>query len=225
MPMTRHRAQSSFTFEIKRANRRSPEVRTLSKPPSLRGSSLADQVFGKASERPRGPECDKIKPPAAAPPTPLLFSTSPECGRTKEPQAQPTPRRVLPDLLSIPVDPVTERIQQEAQERAAKREASREPRVKKSPHRSVARNEHTVSVPVRSLMDGITGPSIISNPVTDSAVASQASDQPVEQVRSSSTRERKALRMRAKRNERIGLPTPRLPAGQRWKRRLPKACW
>ncbi len=33
------------------------------------------------------------------------------------------------------------------------------------------------------------------------------------------------LSNRIKRAERSGEPVPRLPAGQRWKRRLPQACW
>jgi hypothetical protein len=36
---------------------------------------------------------------------------------------------------------------------------------------------------------------------------------------------RKPLKAAAMRAERLGRPLPRLPAGQRWKRRLPKACW
>ena len=65
MPMTRHQARSSFTFEIKRANRRTAEVATVSKAAS--GLSLADQVFGKTATGPTARTISAVESPTSGP--------------------------------------------------------------------------------------------------------------------------------------------------------------
>src|SRR3954464_6312662 len=101
MPMTRHQARSSFTIEIKRANRRTAEVATVSKAAS--GLSLADQVFGKTATGPTARTTSAIESPTPVPDIDLFKTT-----------AQPSPvRRILPDLLTIQVDPVEERAKRE----------------------------------------------------------------------------------------------------------------
>src|SRR3712207_3933401 len=123
MPLTRHPARSTFTLEIRRALRRTPEVHSLGKTCASASSSLADQVFGKVSGPPR-PRPGRTQPPAPVPPTHSSRVTTPEEDRS-EPSARPSPRRILPDLLSSIVTPVEERVRREAQEGAARRKAAR----------------------------------------------------------------------------------------------------
>src|SRR3712207_5782967 len=119
MPLTRRPARSTFTFEIKRAHRRTPEVQTQSRtfPPA---GSLAQQVFGKAPAPSRDPQSESTHLPAPARSTPSVGFTAPEVGRT-EPSAQAPARRILPDLLSIAANPVEERVRKEAEARASRR--------------------------------------------------------------------------------------------------------
>ena len=110
MPLSRHSARS-FTFEIKRANRRRPEVVAVSKSLS-HASPLADEVFGtssadRATKKPAG----QANVSAGIWPSDVLPDNT-----------APSPRRVLPDLFSIQVDPVAERMQRLAHERATRRE-------------------------------------------------------------------------------------------------------
>jgi hypothetical protein len=102
MLMTRHPARSSFTFEIKRANRRMPEVVTLSKTSSPGSSSLADQVFGKLSVQSRASQPSQINVPASVRPAHSLGTNSPDVSCTSKPSAGRSARHVLPDLLSVP---------------------------------------------------------------------------------------------------------------------------
>jgi hypothetical protein len=214
MPMTRQRAQSSFVVEIKRSSGRTPEVFALNKTSTFRRSSLADQVFSKDLGRPLSAQIDKPKVHAAAQQAPsaaLVFAAAPE------PQTQPSPRRVLPDLLSIPLDPVAERIRQEADERASRVRATRKERRPKS---LATRAVRSVSMPATPV------PMQTKADVTAAtAPGSQTVQQPVRQDLPAPRRLRNVLTVKAKRAERGGLHMPRLPAGQRWKRRLPTACW
>ena len=117
MPMTRQRARSSFTVEIKRSNRRTTEVSKLSPPPA--SSSLADQVFrtGPALPAPQGHQGGfSAAAIASAPDNAVRAARIPET---------PHAPRVLPDLLSTRPDPVEERAMREAQERAARRAVRR----------------------------------------------------------------------------------------------------
>jgi hypothetical protein len=121
--MTRHPARSAFTFEIKRTNRRTPEVLNVSKASSPEGSFLTDQVFGKLSVPPRTLQPGKIKVPTSVRPTPTPAPHSPETFGKTEPSAERSARRVLPDLRSVPESPIEERAQHEADERATQRKA------------------------------------------------------------------------------------------------------
>jgi len=209
MPMTRHQARSSFTFEIKRASRRTPEVATVVKAAS--GLSLADQVFGKTATGPTARIISAVGSPTPVPDIDLFKMTS-----------QPSSvRRILPDLLTIQVDPVEERAKREAEEKARRR-ASRTAEVKAA-RQSTGRPE-----PVPAAV-----------PVVEATREEQPSHRPTESVSppstlietveenaaSSGSRRGRSLKAAAMRAERTGRPLPRLPAGQRWKRRLPKACW
>ena len=216
MPMTRQRAQSSFTVEIKRATRRTPEVLTLTKTTSLHRSSLADQVFSRVSGRPLSPQVSTGEPPRLAqqtsPPSPSL----PGAG-SPELQAQPMPRRVLPDLLSVPADLVAERIKQEDAEKAARRRVSRKIRKRTSPQPSLPEVQDETSAP--TVVISVTGTSreVMAEP--------KAAPQPATQTTGLRVRRWTVLAVKARRAERQGRPLPRLPAGQRWKRNLPAVCW
>jgi hypothetical protein len=227
MRMTRHPARS-FTFEIKRANKRTPEVLTLSKISSPEGSSLANQVFGKLSVRSPAPQAGKIKVPTSVRPVPSFGIDSPEAFGKTEPSAERSARRVLPDLLSAPVTPLEERVQREADERAARRKASRMKRAKGKAERSsvTATREDAPSTAVATTMGTTTEPVIANNQLLGAVSAlPQETVQRIKLVATSRKRKRNALRSAFKKAGRNGRPVPRLPAGQRWKRRLPQACW
>jgi hypothetical protein len=231
MPIPRHQARPSFTFEIKRANRRSPEVVTLSRASSTSLASdslaLAGQVFGKVSGWPAeaGARSGRIEGHAHARLTHLFDAASGgeqthRAGSLQAPVA--TPRRVLPDLLSAPVDPVEERLRQDAEERATRR---RGPQVKRAKSR--------VAPPTSKSGDGsLLAPDEAEAILPDLTTASSPVSEPLVQVLNSCGSGEVSrnhigapLLRRIKRAERSGQPLPRLPAGQRWKRRLPQACW
>ena len=231
MPIPRHQARPSFTFEIKRANRRSPEVVTLSRTSSTSLSSdslaLAGQVFGKVSGRPAdaGARSGRIEGPAPARLT-HLFDATPGVEQTERAGSlQPreaTPRRVLPDLLSAPVDPVEERLRQDAEERATRRRAPRvrrpknrvsHPTSKSGDSNLLARDAAQAVLPDLTPASGLVSAPLVQVP--NSCGSGAVSPNPINA----------ALLRRVKRAKRSGQPLPRLPAGQRWKRRLPKACW
>jgi hypothetical protein len=220
MPLSRHPARASFTFEIKRANPRLAKVLPPSKTPPLVRSSLAEQVFGKVSAPSRNSvftpyqqsASERLKAPAE--------NTRAEARRA-EPATQGSERRILPDLLSITVSPVEERLRQEAEERAVRRKAMRA-------RRSESRPAHSKQ-PLSKL-----GDSCESNGRTDAQSENTAARnlQVISAVQvtaaegvSSGRRISIARSNRIKRAERTGQPLPPLPAGQRWKRRLPKVCW
>ncbi len=225
MRMTRSPARS-FTMEIKRASRRKPEALSLRENSSPDGSSLADQVFGKLSAQPRAALPHKIEVPVSVRSTPALSTDSPEASCTSEPLAERSVRRVLPDLLTIPANPVEERVQREAEERVAQRRASRTRRAKGAEHSSPAAAHGAMARPYVATIGAI--PKVVN--VEDSSpeaviTVPQKTVRSVQQVGTSSKRKRNVLAALTKRAERNGSPLPRLPSGQRWKRRLPRACW
>jgi hypothetical protein len=218
--MTRHKARSTFTFEIKRAAKRTPEVVTLQRTPATAGSSLADQVFGRFSPSPSAPRAGEAEP-----------KPSEAAGSIPAPPPQsevPQPRRVLPDLLSVPADPVEERMAQAAEERTARRRAAEpRPAQPRKPRRA-----EPAPKPVEGLfsfMDDLPDDDEVPVPVARPepaapAVAADAADISA-RPKPSPRAGRRSLKAVAMRAERKGGEPPRLPAGQRWKRRLPKACW
>jgi hypothetical protein len=226
MRMTRHPARS-FTFEIKRANRRMPEVVTLSKTSSPGSSSLADQVFGKLSVQSRASQPSQINVPASVRPAPSLGTNSPDVSCTSEPSAERSARRVLPDLLSIPIDPVEERVQREAEERIDRRRAARVSRAKKVVERSsvAAACDDAATTPVPTAEDTVREPAVANTQPPEAPVSPQKTVHPVQQIATPRKRKWNTLVAALKKAERSGRPVPRLPAGQRWKRRLPHACW
>jgi hypothetical protein len=74
MPLTRHPARSAFTFEIKRAHRRTREVITITKT-SSHYTSLADEVFGTPSSRPVTLDSNRDPQPLSATPDQIAGTT------------------------------------------------------------------------------------------------------------------------------------------------------
>jgi hypothetical protein len=229
MPMTRHSARSSFTFEIKRANRPSPEIlgrRKTSFPASL---SLADQVFSKFSGLPTTPQSPRFEvPPSDRLPSQSgsLGTNSREMREGTEPTSKPTPRRVLPDLLSSPSDPVEERLRAEAEERAARRRTVRRMRADEGHGTSPEPiHDHNIAPKGDALADSTNA---FLEAETADAGALAAPEKPNLQQsrrRSHGRGEPPNLKAAARRAQTKGLAEPRLPAGSRWKRRLNWTCW
>jgi hypothetical protein len=200
MHSTRHPARSSFTFEIKRANRRAPEVLTLSKKPSGAGPSLIDQVFGTLAGT--GPASEQISHPL-----PASRSSGPQVASPGDAVPLPSPdrcaRRILPDLLVVEHDPVAERIKQEVEERAARRAVKSKPRTSRPVRTTVAQ----CALPDDGV-DNAEAPAQANRTVPPAeADPDQGTDLP-------------ALPRRKRQTE------IKVPAGQRWKRRrLPSVCW
>jgi len=230
MPMTRQRARSSFTLEIKRSNRRTTEIATPGTTASVVSSSLADQVFGAFSAKPATRQSSDAEPRAPET-TPALAGEN----RSGPAPVAPHVPRVLPDLLSIPLDPVQERVVREAEEQAARRAAARNTRARPADrHPAVAREPAPkpahIAPAAASATTGTPEPASVkpssTKPVrVKPASATSNKTAPAEYAGVSGTDKLKPLKRAAMRAERLGLPLPRLPAGQRWKRRLPKACW
>jgi hypothetical protein len=227
MTMTRHSGRSSFTFEIKRANRRTPEVITLSKASSPQSSSLADQVFGKFSGRSPAQQPDRIDVPVSDRRMPTLGTNLPDLSGATEASAERSPRRVLPDLLTVGVNRVTERVRRDAEERTARRKAARVSRARNEVVLSVAKAQDDDAAPASVTINAevVTQPRMAEAPLPKAVVPPLGCIKTGEQTATSRKRKRNALLAAFKKAERYGQPIPRLPAGQRWKRRLPKACW
>jgi hypothetical protein len=213
MYMTRQGARSSFTVEIKRANKRPIES---SKVASATGNELVERVFGsllgsadsfKAPE-PLAATRSQAPRPHPAPPE------EPASGLTDQPPRQPA-RRVLPDLLAPDVNPIAERMRQQAEQRTARRRAALESR------RSTAKGENQQAE--RNLAPMVAEPVIA--PVRDGPVASvQPPTRGTDAAMTSEKRKQNARPSILKKGRRSG-QRDRLPAGERWKRRLPRACW
>ena len=218
MPVTRRPARSSFTLEVKRANRRTPEVLTISETSAPAATPLADQVFGRSPGRSRPQKFDYSDASVSDRRKPVLGTGSPEA---IEPPAKASPRRVLPDLLTAGVDPGKERLHQEANERSTRHSTSRMSRTKKEgAHRAAtARGAEVGPDPVKIAAVAVT------QPLSETVIPPHDSVETVEQVSTSRKRKRHALLAVHKSDKRGGRPMPPLPVGQRWKRRLPKACW
>jgi hypothetical protein len=226
MRMTRPPARS-FTFEIKRASRRKPEALTLRENSSPHGSSFADQVFGKLSAQPRAALPGKIEVPASVCSTPALSTNLPQVSSTRVPSTEQSARRVLPDLLTVPANPVEERVQREAEERVARRRAPRTCRAKGVEHSSVTAAHGTMAPSLVTTIVGVSTEAVNVDSSSPAAIITvpQKTTRPVQQVGPSRKRKRNVLTALTKKAERNGRPLPHLPAGQRWKRRLPKTCW
>jgi hypothetical protein len=220
MPLSRHPARASFTFEIKRANPRSAKVLPPSKTSRLDISSLADRAFGKVS----APSSHSLFTPYQQSASERLKAPAENTraeARRAEPATQDSERRILPDLLSITASPVEERLRQEAEERAVRRKAMRARRSESKPTPS-KQQAGELGDPCGS--NGRTDAQSTDNTASTLQVVSAVQVTATEGV-SSGRRISIVLSNRIKRAERTGQPLPPLPAGQRWKRRLPKVCW
>src|SRR5215212_659245 len=177
MHMTRHRAKSSFTVEIKRANRRAPEVTTVAK--TVLGHELIDRVFGRPTGAPAETSRTVAHPRetgaghSPVPLTPPAYGSDSTCLRPSE----PPPRRVLPDLLARGVDPVEQLMKHEFEEQAARRSAmllSRRVRIAAA-SAIEPQSEASVSVPLDDMAQQIIAP-VPEEPVTAVEAAVEATE-------------------------------------------------
>ena len=130
MNIMRSRAKT-FTVEIKRANKRSAASASV-RPTTFDTASdtMLKRIFGNSAALPsRSGEQHARSDDVSDGTRPPQVSSGVDVGvarisRTPEPNA----RRVLPDLLSVVVDPVEERMKQQAEQRAARRRALLESR-------------------------------------------------------------------------------------------------
>jgi hypothetical protein len=202
MYITRPRAKS-FVVEVKRAGKRSLDPTSAPKA-SHTGSDLVERVFG-SFVTPLAGRPEKLARPhdraEGARPSQAPSGASVSDGvltQTPEPNA----RRVLPDLLSVVVDPVEERMKQQAEQRATRRRALLE-----------SRRSNASSNP--------DGEPIFKDRVRPSDDAVREAPQPT----TLGKQKNDVLTPAMRKARRAGLRSPRLPPGQRWKRRLPQACW
>ena len=231
MPMTRHSGRSSFTFEIKRTPRPSPEILSRRKTSFPAFSSLADQVFGTFSGPSTAPSFDGSQGSASDRSQVGLGSLgviSRERGEGTEALKKASPQRVLPDLLSVLPDPVEERLREEAEERAARRRAARQARVvtgEGASIRSASANKEMQPVQ-RATMDSGSSMLAKGRPSTPEPLLRGPEQSPA-LLAPTRVQSKGAANMKeaARRAQKKGLQAPRLPPGERWKRRLPWMCW
>jgi hypothetical protein len=224
MRMTRHPGRSSFTFEIKRASRLSPEVLTPRKTSFPASPSLAEQVFGKFSGPPTAPQSPRFVVPNLD-----RLPNSREMRAGTE-ASKATPRRVLPDLLSSHLDPVEERLREVSEERAVRRRAVREVGMMGVDRRTS--EEPPQATPEPSAVDthfdkgsADTSLEVDRKSVPDESPMSADAEAVQRETGTRAARKLGRLRAASRRATKQGLPQPRLPAGSRWKRRLPWTCW
>jgi hypothetical protein len=218
MYMSRHQARSSFTVEIKRATKRAPEVATVSQ--RAFGNELLDRVFGGLAGA-RSGNSGPVRPDQTGTGHARVPHIEPRHGddSTRIGPPQQPPRRVLPDLLSVELDPVEQRMRQEAAEKAARREAMLEGR-KRSTAAISANEPKRDAAPV---MPPVEATQPMFAPVPNEVVSVEDTLMGTVGVQTPEKRKRNAGRS-SKKARRAGLPH-RFPAGERWKRRLPQACW
>jgi hypothetical protein len=219
MYMSRHQARSSFKVEIKRANKRAPEVATVSQ--RAFGNELLDRVFGGLAGARSGNFGQVERPSETGTEHPDVPHADPRHGgdSTRIGPPQQPPRRVLPDLLSVELDPVEQRMRQEAAEKAARREAMLESR-RRSTAATSAREPKRDAAPI---MPPVEVAQPMGAPVPTEVVSVEVTVTETAGVTLPAKRKRNAGRS-TKKARRAGLPH-RFPAGERWKRRLPQACW
>ena len=227
MRLTRYPARSSFTFEIKRASRPKPDILNCQKTPLFAGPSLADQVFGKFSGPSNGPYLDGSPPPALGAGLGLLRVNSRENDTKTESTRHPSPRRILPDLLSAA------REEERAREAQMLLNGRRLPQCPRTPARPKTAQPEAVQPeePVRSrrLWNARAvesqGEAVPPRPEVAAFVATAAPDvdqAPVSAEPSGAGRGN-AIGLLPRKVKRVGQPIP-LRAGERWKRRLPPVC-
>lgn len=214
MHTTRQRTKSSFTVEIKRANKRSPEVMTVARAGST-GDELAERVFGGTAtppeRRPAGPGDVNLDLSGR-----FEVQPGPDRRLAESRPEELSSRRILPDLLATDFDPVQQRIRQEQEERAARRKIAVETRVANGAtvrRRRVKVEEAYVPATAPEPPAAIAR----SAPVVSFARAAERAPAP-------ETQKRIARPSALKRALKAG-QCPPFPAGERWKRRLPKSCW
>jgi hypothetical protein len=205
MNIMRSRAKT-FTVEIKRANKRSAGSASV-RPTTFDTASdaMLKRIFGNSAALPsRSGEQHARSDDVSDGTRPSQLSSGSDVveaaviPRTPELQV----RRILPDLLSVVADPVQERMKQQAEQRAARRRALLERR------RSKASSNPD-------------GEPISKDRVGPSDGAIREAPQPT----TSGEQKKDVLTPAMRKARRAGLRPPRLPLGQRWKRRLPQACW
>jgi hypothetical protein len=218
MHMTRQRAKSSFTVEIKRANRRSPQIATA----ALFDKELLERVFGGLPGAQTGISGPAEKGNAKHTNVPDALTTNPRSldrSAGVRPPERPA-RRILPDLLARDVDPVAQRMELDVAERAARRRAMR-------PSRRVSMAAASASEPQPdapgALLPGEIAQQIIAPVWEEPVTAVEVAVIETAGAGAPAKRKRKA-RLDTIKARRTGSP-PLFAAVERWKRRLPKACW
>jgi hypothetical protein len=210
----RRRAKPSFTVEIKRANKRLRHIASSSGRDQAEALGWANALL--------------VSEPA---PVPELRSVLAPAGQAETEAPQSRSGRVLPDLSWV--DPVQTRERQEAEERAARRRAipgtrrrattGEEPKAQTvldltpmTVKASAAEPASEIVVAAEQAAEQLNGPNTPAEALNDTAP---------EQARKRLGDKGRVYRAAYPKTQRRGLPMPSLPRGERWKRRLPPACW
>jgi hypothetical protein len=213
----RHRTTPSFAVEIKRA--RTPSVGTSTR----RAVAFESDTCHRPKMRPSD------DPFAAA----KSLSRLPLSGETTSDAPRARTGRVLPSLIRV-VDPIQARQQQEMDERNARRTLAQ-----KTGSKAATAEESIAAVAPRKphVSPANTGefhgtdetPAGGSAPLTGAVpdthlVASSSREMPSGHAEEPRGKKRNTYWAAYRKAVRRSLPLPSLPAGQRWKRRLPHAC-
>jgi hypothetical protein len=224
--MPRNRAPTFFKVEIRRSTRH--PARPSSPELALAGGHVAaaERLFGRPTTSiptgviKNGGRELREEPTKASDPTEGVDGVV-----TKTPR----PIRVLPDLKWR--DPVEERICKEAEDRVVRRRAVR---VRRPARRK--RAEQSEASDCRSgAGSGLTNGQAANGSIEVGEARSSAPAEPIrpapdalstsKPISAPKPKRSGNLRVACRRAEKRGLPLPRLPAGSRWKRRLPWMCW
>jgi hypothetical protein len=231
MHMTRQRAKSSFTVEIKRAGRRSAAAHGATK--AILGLDLLEHTFGAPSRAgaplPRATELEDAPHSRASD---ALYRGPKPVHDDAKARSEPHARRILPDLLARAADPLQERMEREAEERAARRRARADSSRRDAeavpdgkPEGEITRTVSAAAAePVaeitRTVLAAPAEPVLPSSP--EQPISSAADEADESQGAASS--ERQSPGRSARRAQRAGRADG-LRRGERWKRRLPDVCW
>jgi hypothetical protein len=201
-----HRAIPSFTVEIKRAKK--PSVLALT-----RKVVVSDRD---THHRPKRLPFDDLFA-ATKPPSSLLLGSE-----TTHDNPKASVGRILPSLASMNSIPVRE--QQETKEEPARQRRAR----KISGRVATSDAPDRATAPRKGLAPSSnTGELVPPEPATQEVhvVASSSADTPSGHVEERRNKMGKHYWAAYRKAMRRGSALPRLPAGERWKRRLPPACW
>ena len=216
MHMTRQRAKSSFTVEIKRAGRRSAAAHGATK--AILGLDLLEHTFGAPSRAgaplPRATELEDAPHSRASD---ALYRGPKPVHDDAKARSEPHARRILPDLLARAADPLQERMEREAEERAARRRARADSSRRDAEAVPDGKPEGEITRTVLAVPAEPVLPSTPEQPI------SSAADE-ADESQGAASSERQSPGRSARRAQRAGRADG-LRRGERWKRRLPDVCW